>query len=184
MTTRSIERTDSSIKAIETRYKGYRFRSRLEARWAVYFDTLGWKWEYEKEGYDLSAVKTYTRGFDLRLYLPDFWLPEFKTWVEIKPGLPKDHFFRTEEEALVMNVVDMTDSNWGVVMFGLPQNGTPFTLCIPQGGEFGSPDRYVVETRVVMGVGWSKLFGSYHDNQKAVNAALSARFEHGESGAR
>ncbi len=62
MTTRSIERADSSIKAIETRYKGYRFRSRLEARWAVYFDTLGWKWEYEKEGYDFSALRRYARG--------------------------------------------------------------------------------------------------------------------------
>ncbi len=30
----------SEIKAIETRYKGYRFRSRLEARWAVFFDAL------------------------------------------------------------------------------------------------------------------------------------------------
>lgn len=29
------------MKAIETRYKGYRFRSRLEARWAVFFDALG-----------------------------------------------------------------------------------------------------------------------------------------------
>ena len=28
----------SDIKAIETYYKGYRFRSRLEARWAVFFD--------------------------------------------------------------------------------------------------------------------------------------------------
>lgn len=28
----------SEIKAIDTYYKGYRFRSRLEARWAVFFD--------------------------------------------------------------------------------------------------------------------------------------------------
>ena len=31
----------SEIKAIETYYKGYRFRSRLEARWAVFFDAAG-----------------------------------------------------------------------------------------------------------------------------------------------
>jgi hypothetical protein len=30
----------TEIKAIETSYKGYRFRSRLEARWAVFFDAL------------------------------------------------------------------------------------------------------------------------------------------------
>ena len=31
----------SSIQVIETAYKGYRFRSRLEARWAVFFDAIG-----------------------------------------------------------------------------------------------------------------------------------------------
>lgn len=41
------------LKAIQTEYKGYRFRSRLEARWAVLLDELGVKWEYEPEGYDL-----------------------------------------------------------------------------------------------------------------------------------
>ncbi len=68
--------TDHTIKAIETQFKGYRFRSRLEARWAVFFDALGIQWEYEKEGYDLG---------ELGWYLPDFWLPEFNQWVEVKP---------------------------------------------------------------------------------------------------
>lgn len=65
------------IQAIETKYKGYNFRSRLEARWAVFFDALGIKWEYEKEGYDLGA---------LGWYLPDFWFPDLRCWVEIKPN--------------------------------------------------------------------------------------------------
>jgi hypothetical protein len=64
------------IKAIETVYNGYRFRSRLEARWAVFFDALGLKYEYEKEGYDLGEA-----GW----YLPDFWLPSLDAWWEIKP---------------------------------------------------------------------------------------------------
>ena len=55
------------IKAIETQYKGYRFRSRLEARWAVVFDALDLEWVYEPEGYDLGGgVK----------YLPDFSLSD------------------------------------------------------------------------------------------------------------
>lgn len=53
-----------SIDAIETRYAGYRFRSRLEARWAVFFDQLGVRWEYEPEGYRVNG----------RPYLPDFRL--------------------------------------------------------------------------------------------------------------
>ena len=42
------------LRAIETRYKGYRFRSRLEARYAVLFDSLKIEWEYEPEGYVLE----------------------------------------------------------------------------------------------------------------------------------
>ena len=69
--------TMKEIKAIETRYKGYRFRSRLEARWAVFFDALGVKWEYEAEGFAKDGVG----------YLPDFWLPDVGEgcFVEIKP---------------------------------------------------------------------------------------------------
>lgn len=68
-----------SMKAIETAYKGYRFRSRLEARWAVFFDKLGVAWEYEPEGFDLGAAGR---------YLPDFWLPKEELWIEIKPLWP------------------------------------------------------------------------------------------------
>ena len=65
------------LKAIDTAYKGHLFRSRLEARWAVFFDALGLQWEYEVEGYDLDGV----------WYLPDF---KVKTpqgsimWIEVK----------------------------------------------------------------------------------------------------
>lgn len=67
----------TEIKAIETKYNGYRFRSRLEARWAVFFDALEEPWEYEKEGFDLGEA-----GY----YLPDFWLPRVNAWVEVKGG--------------------------------------------------------------------------------------------------
>lgn len=46
------------MKAIQTEYKGYLFRSRLEARWAVFFDACGIAWEYEPEGYDLGNGET------------------------------------------------------------------------------------------------------------------------------
>ncbi len=77
------------IQAIETVYNGYRFRSRLEARWAVFFDALRIPWEYEKEGFDLGEVGK---------YLPDFWLPTVGLrgcdtpgiWIEIKGAKPTD----------------------------------------------------------------------------------------------
>lgn len=61
-----VDKMQTGIKAIETQYKGYRFRSRLEARWAVFFDELGIEWEYESEGYELSNGER---------YLPDFYFP-------------------------------------------------------------------------------------------------------------
>lgn len=64
------------IKPIETVYNGYRFRSRLEARWAVFFDKMGIQYEYEPEGYVLD---------DGTKYLPDFYLCEIDAFVEIKP---------------------------------------------------------------------------------------------------
>ena len=69
----------NQIKAIDTSYKGFLFRSRLEARWAVFFDALGLDWEYESEGFELP---------DGTRYLPDFCVrtPQGNPiWYEIKP---------------------------------------------------------------------------------------------------
>ncbi len=63
---------------IPTRFGGVQFRSRLEARWAVFFTHLGLPWFYEYEGFQLSS------GW----YVPDFWLPKLKAWIEIKPADP------------------------------------------------------------------------------------------------
>jgi hypothetical protein len=66
----------SNLKPIETIYKDFRFRSRLEARWAIFFDALGLSWDYEVEG-----VNLYRYGW----YLPDFYLPQVKLFCEVKP---------------------------------------------------------------------------------------------------
>ncbi len=68
---------------IPTEYSGIQFRSRLEARWAVFFDALGLKWQYEPEGYQLPS------GW----YLPDFLLPNMcgGTFIEIKPAFPAEN---------------------------------------------------------------------------------------------
>lgn len=64
-----------SIAAIETIYKGKRFRSRLEVRWAMFFDELGLEWQYEPQQY----------GCRTAYYVPDFYLPQKKMFVEVKP---------------------------------------------------------------------------------------------------
>lgn len=69
----------ADIKPIETKYKGYRFRSRLEARWAVFFNEINLGFEYELQGFVLPSGEC---------YLPDFFLPSLKLSVEIKPTVP------------------------------------------------------------------------------------------------
>jgi len=66
----------TALNAIPTKYNGYMFRSRLEARWAVFFDVMNIQYEYEAEGYKLAGA-----GW----YLPDFWLPDADVHVEIRP---------------------------------------------------------------------------------------------------
>jgi hypothetical protein len=113
------------LQAIETRNKGYRFRSRLEARWAVFFDKMGTRWGYEKEGFHLSNGE---------MYLPDFWLPDLGVWIEVKGQKPTD-----AELQRCRMLRDGTDS--AVAIFhGLPSedcgNGTLycFDSCDSGGG--------------------------------------------------
>ena len=64
--------TEYTIAAIPTLYRGRMYRSRLEARWAAFFDRLGWTYEYEP--------------FDLGKWSPDFLLTDLDVLVEVKPN--------------------------------------------------------------------------------------------------
>lgn len=64
---------DLSIPALPAEYAGVTFRSRLEARWAYYFDLIGCPWQYEPQGFALEAGN----------YCPDFQCNDF--YVEVKP---------------------------------------------------------------------------------------------------
>ena len=66
--------------AIPTEYGRDLFRSRTEARRAVFLATLGVEYRYELEGFDLGGPR----------YLPDFYLPGLRCWLEIKPFAPLD----------------------------------------------------------------------------------------------
>lgn len=94
------------IKAIQTRYAGYLFRSRLEARWVVFLDALKLDWIYEPEGFQLLSG---------RRYLPDFKI-NFRNrilWADVKP----DGVECKEVEELVVN----GPPNWtGVTLNDIP----------------------------------------------------------------
>ena len=70
----------NDYKPIETHYNGYKFRSRLEARWAVFFDAAGIEYQYEPEGFERQSCLSDEKIF----YLPDFYFPKFKTYAEVK----------------------------------------------------------------------------------------------------
>lgn len=113
------------IKAIETVYKGYRFRSRLEARWAVFFENAGIKWEYEKEGFDLGT---------LGWYLPDFYLPLNKMWIEIKP-----QSYSCERKRIYM-AGKITQNGWRSNIVSAIRDYPP-----PSKGEFINVDGYPLD---------------------------------------
>lgn len=78
----------AEVNAIPTKYEGVQFRSRLEAKWAAFFDLLGWKWEYEP--------------LDLKGYIPDFILL-FKEplLIEVKPFIDlNDQVIREAEDKI------------------------------------------------------------------------------------
>lgn len=129
------------IKAIETEYNGYRFRSRLEARWAVFFDAAGIEYEYEPEGFELSCGR----------YLPDFYLPWFKCYVEVKrmnlPNKDKQKVISTLKELF------MSHSNCCVMLVeGDPMDSVMTVYCNDiTDSSGGGPEAW--EAQFIMG-GW------------------------------
>lgn len=92
------------IKAIQTHYNGYHFRSRLEARWAVFFDKMNIDYSYEVEGYEV-ATGTW--------YLPDFKLNN--VYVEVKHKNDDDQDAHDKMALLVAGVRVP-----GVIVYGDP----------------------------------------------------------------
>lgn len=215
----------TSVRAIETRYAGCNFRSRLEARWAVFFDALGIPWEYEPEGFERQF---YEDGPTVR-WLPDFLLPNQNIWVEVKPN-------RAALQGKTFDAI-VTLSDWGSGLPGMSnsdgtQHGGVLLLGgIPRTADLARPAHPILQhykgvwrnyatfrygrcviqvnsdSRWASGddyydasiggpyvppeindIGWRAGTGPGHETTHApvaaaYNAARSARFEHGQSGA-
>lgn len=165
-------------KAIETRYGGCRFRSRTEARWAVLFDYLGHRWEYEKEGFELPGVGK---------YLPDFWLPDLDVWIEVKGGEATG-----EELARCGALADETGKRVLLVM-GTPEVGSKQIWFFAPGRSgqsecvLTSRGDAVCKNKDTIGFGEAQRLNGRASIptsflKAAINRARSARFEHGELG--
>ncbi len=150
------------LKAIETEYKKYRMRSRLEARWAVVFDAMKFKWQYELEGVITPDGN----------YLPDFWIDTVSMWAEVKPA-----DFTKHEKKLAQAVA--TASGYPVLMLvGTPESKA-YAACQPDGGQ--EVDYYLINWH-----GQNRCYAVYSEEMwfpeidRAVAKARGARFEHGE----
>ena len=182
------------IKAIETVYNGYKFRSRLEARWAVFFDAAGVEYEYEPEGFVLPSGKR---------YLPDFLIHNCTErgpkdlWVEVKGSMSKDDAEKIEEFGKAHPIIVVDQIPKGRTAEELWENMTsrgfnkmmnssicPFNFMLVDGDYFSFG-------LLANGNGGCALCGadfsyfSGYDEDLTVyayNKARQARFEHGECG--
>lgn len=108
-----------TIPAKPTVYGGLQFRSRLEAKWAAFFDTLGWPHEYEP--------------MDLAGWIPDFLLKlDTPVLVEVKPATTIEEMFSytakidaadTSYEVLIVGASPIFDDGCGLPFIGLTREG-------------------------------------------------------------
>jgi hypothetical protein len=110
-----------AITSLRTRCGDIEFRSRLEARWSVFLDGRGIKWEYEP------------RWFHWRSPVFQNWLPDFRLstgqWAEVKGSLDERETTRLLFNACRVSVCGK--GNDVVVLGPLPgrrQTGWPMQL--------------------------------------------------------
>lgn len=177
------------IKPIETHYAGCRFRSRLEARWAVFFDTLGVAWEYERQGLEVNG----------KSYLPDFWLPNEQMHIEVKGDAS------TLNPNLLLELAEGSPDRFRLLVLGpVPEPSSPHLHTLVTNGWYLRMPAHFASVFLIHRNGllkpvqvhfgtlepaWPIVEGEpfwpmppYAEVQAAYTAARSARFEHGERG--
>ena len=168
------------MEPIETEYKGYRFRSRLEARWAVIFDWLDVGWKYEPQGFDLPSTGR---------YLPDFLLPGFEAilaqttpkrasglWIEVKGGEPgKSERAKSRELA--------RESDLPVAILCSVGEDDPSFLYPHRGGQPMESTTVNILSYITAHNFRDTVFTACLEAEDALERGRSARFEHGEKGA-
>lgn len=171
-------------RALTTFYAGSKYRSRTEARWAIFFDACGIRYDYEPEGYALPSGP----------YLPDFWLQGLQMFVEVKGAEP------TDAERVKCRELAALSERPVLLAIGSPKPA--FQLIWFDGSEEWSgeddvrfviakdrnPDAgyWLVAEDDARWLGGGKVLLPRYGPQfsgaieEAYDAALSARFEHGE----
>ena len=110
------------IKAVPTEFRGTKYRSRLEAEWARWLHERKVNYQYE------------SRRFKLELgiwYLPDFYLPEARTYIEVKGGMERLH----KPYQLAQQLKRECSGKW-------PEEGTMLLLAGPVGTFYNTEATY------------------------------------------
>ncbi len=177
------------IKAIETRFAGCRFRSRLEARWAVFFDHCDIPWQYEVEGWRLDTLLGRIQ------YLPDFRLFNGQI-AEVKGQLDMAGCNRLCTIAVA--ACQCSGGTDMVVLGDVPRPGSarwPIQLhahddrlflvpwALEHGCPLGRPHMRVHSDRLLAGALTEGILAGHPEwARNGLQAARAARFEFGESG--
>lgn len=171
-----------TVQACPTRWNGITYRSRLEARWGIFFTTLGIKFEYEPEGFQKS---------DGERYLPDFFLPYINCFAEVKPEVPDTNTWLLKAQEFVL-------AGMGQQILYLigPPACEPYTVMrrveMPNGNEswisnvsldiYCKPRRYWVEKRLYEGFPDDEFRGAdkfTEEYNEAVSMAQGASYRDG-----
>lgn len=104
------------MQAIETYYNGYKFRSRLEARWAVFFDALGVEYEYEPEGFTLNSGRKYLPDFRVKCWgtRGEIWDKPFDLYVEVKGEMTQEDADKIHEFSRVKAITEDGMHYWSI----------------------------------------------------------------------
>lgn len=161
-----------TIQAIPTRYRDVLFRSRLEARWAVFFELAGIPWAHEPTGYRVGGLGP---------YLPDFHLSvtiggRKGVFVEVKANRERANMMLLETFGAL--------GDDPILLLDGPPAPRPFPLFRKGGG----PEWAAFGEGLIRHLALSHGHGEadpgrrvFVDRQteKAINEAMACRFEHG-----
>jgi hypothetical protein len=142
----------------------------LEARWAVYFKSLGIKYVYEMEGYNFE-------GFN---YLPDFYFPKYDFYGEVK----HKHFGDVDAERWNSFVTNIKKP---LIIFDGTPNAKPLKSLFWEGEILTEYQTIPFADLMKTSFGYFFYAGGYEDFAQfepykgAVSKARKARFEHGEN---
>lgn len=174
----------NQMQPIETYYNGYWFRSRLEARWAVFFDAIGQPYIYEPEGFVFD---------DGTRYLPDFYLEKVSgrgtrnIFVEVKGVLNSDDLHKVEmfsrHKPIIIfgRIPNYSESSWHDA-FRDDMDDNVYNLRYSEGDWYWTEPKASAHGGLVLDYPDDPYsYVDEHMTRAAYDIARQVRFEHGQT---